>query len=69
MHMEKTFAEILSELMKKHSFTQKVLADKLGVKQSQVSNWLLSKSMPGYNSLRALSRTFNVKPELLLGLA
>jgi len=66
---QKVFAPILAELMKRHNLKQAELAAQLGIMQSQVSNWLMSKSLPGYNSLRVLSRVFSVKSDQLLGLS
>jgi len=62
------FAQILRRLIDERMLTQLELAKRLGIMQSQVSNWLYGKSLPGYNSLRELSRVFGVDTGVLLGL-
>ena len=57
---EDQFRETIRSLMKSHGLTQLDLSAKLGVRQSQVSNWLSGKSMPGYRSLLALRSCFGV---------
>ena len=58
------FADILRELLKEKGLNQLALSELLGVRQSQVSNWINSKSLPGYNSLRLLCHHLNVRPEV-----
>ena len=60
------FAEILKGLMKERNMIQVELADALGVRQSQVSNWVASKSLPGYKSLKRLSEFFGISADKLL---
>ena len=49
-----TFVEILKDIMLENKLTQTEFAEKIGVKQSQVSEWLKGKSKPGYNNLKAI---------------
>ena len=65
---QQTFGEILQEIMIDKKLNQSTLALKIGVKQSQVSEWLKGKSKPGYDNLRALCENLNVSAEKLLGL-
>lgn len=58
------FAGILRKLMKERGLNQLQLSELLGVRQSQVSNWLNGRSLPGYNSLRMLSLKLDVKLEV-----
>ena len=44
------------------------MAKIIGVKQSQVSEWLKGKAKPGYDSLRQMVIAFNLSPNYLLGL-
>lgn len=44
------------------------LAEKLGIRQSQVSNWLNGKSEPGYKSLKRICEVFELDANYLLGL-
>jgi len=60
--MNPQFDSILKELMKKRELNQLQLAELLGVRQSQVSNWLNGKSLPGYYSIKQLSEKLNLTP-------
>ena len=53
------FIEILKELMEKKRLSQTALAKMVGVKQSQVCEWLKGKSKPGYDNLRAICFELN----------
>ena len=64
----KTFPEILSEFLKENNLTQGQFAQKIGVKQSQVSEWLKGKAKPGYDTLQQMSTAFNVSADYFLGL-
>ena len=63
---EPNFAKVLKELMEQQGVNQLQLADMLGVRQSQVSNWLNGKSMPGYHSMRMLSIKMKISADELL---
>ena len=62
------FSKILKNLMIEKNLTQTELAKKIGVKQSQVSEWLKGKSKPGYDNLRAMCISLKVSGEYLFGL-
>lgn len=62
------FSDILREILSEYGYTQKELADKIGVKQSQISEWLKGKANPGYDSLRAMAKNLPVNADFLLGL-
>lgn len=62
-----SFSEILQEIMIEKSLNQTELAEKIGVKQSQISEWLKGKSKPGYDNLRALCENLDISAERLLG--
>ncbi len=64
----KDFSAILAEFLREYGLTQTAFAAKIGVKQSQVSEWLKGKAKPGYDNLRAMVSTFDVTAEYLLGL-
>ena len=61
------FREILKELMKANNYNQLFLARKMGIRQSQVSNWLHGKSLPSYESTMLLCSTFSIDPNTLFG--
>lgn len=63
-----SFSEILQEIMIEKSLNQSEIAEIIGVKQSQVSEWLKGKSKPGYDNLRAICENLDVSAERLLAL-
>ena len=63
------FTKILKDLMKINGeITQTELAKKMGLKPSQVCEWLNGKSKPGYDSLKALALALDVSADVLLGI-
>jgi transcriptional regulator with XRE-family HTH domain len=69
-NMEQTinFKRILKNAMKKKGLNQLTFAKLLGVRQSQVSNWLNGKSLPGYYSVRQICIVLNISADELLEL-
>ncbi len=66
--MENNFSEILKDFLKENNLTQVAFANKIGVKQSQVSEWLKGKAKPGYDMLKNMSIAFNVSADYFLGI-
>lgn len=62
------FIEILNDLLIECNLTQSEAAKLIGVKPSQVSEWLKGKAKPGYDTLRMMATNLNVSTEYLLGL-
>ncbi len=62
------YVEALKEIMKIHDLSQKELADILGVNQTTVSQWLLGRKKPGYDSIMAIYKNFDVEPNFLFGI-
>ena len=62
------FVEILKEIMEDKNLNQTEFALKIGLKQSQISEWLKGKSLPGYSSLKAICQNIDVSADYLLGL-
>ena len=52
--------------MVKRGVNQLQLSQLLGVRQSQVSNWLNKKSLPGYHSIKMLCEKLGVTANYLL---
>ena len=65
-YMNPQFDKILKELMKEQKLNQLQLAEILGIRQSQISNWLNGKSLPGYYSLILLCEKLKVSANDLL---
>lgn len=66
--MDKKFSHILSEFLKENHLTQTDFAKAIGVKPSQVSEWLKGKANPGYDTLRAMATAFNISADYFLGI-
>ncbi|MBQ4586757.1 MAG: helix-turn-helix transcriptional regulator [Clostridia bacterium] len=66
--MEISFSEILKEFLNERGLTQVAFAKAIGVKQSQVSEWLKGKAKPGYDMLKSMATAFNVSADYFLGL-
>ena len=66
--METKFEDILRDFLIENSLTQVAFASAIGVKQSQVSEWLKGKSKPGYDILKRMSLAYNVSSDFFLGI-
>lgn len=62
------FIEILKDIMMDFNLNQSQLATKLGLKQSQISEWLKGKSKPGYDNIKLICETLGISADRLLGL-
>ena len=66
--MEKSFSEILKDFLEENNLTQVEFARRIGVKQSQVSEWLKGKAKPGYDILKSMAIAFNISADYFLGI-
>ncbi len=66
--MGSNFCDILKDFLDENNLTQVAFANKIGVKQSQVSEWLKGKAKPGYDILRSMAIAFNVSADYFLGI-
>ena len=66
--MENEFCEILKDFLSENNLTQVAFAQTIGVKQSQVSEWLKGKAKPGYDTLKSMAIAFNVSADYFLGI-
>ena len=62
------FKEVLEEFLLLKGLTQMAFAAKIGVKQSQVSEWLKGKAKPGYDTLKRMALAFDVSADYFLGI-
>lgn len=62
------YIDIIKQIMIEHKLSQQQLADILGVNQTTVSQWLLGRKKPGYDSIMLLYRKFNIEPNELFDL-
>ncbi|MBR4800737.1 MAG: helix-turn-helix transcriptional regulator [Clostridia bacterium] len=65
---ERDFKEILDDFLIENDLTQTAFAAKIGIKQSQVSEWLRGKAKPGYDMLKRMALAFNVSADFFLGI-
>lgn len=68
MGKQKEFKEILKNFLKENNLTQTNFAKIIGVKQSQISEWLHGKAKPGYDLLKNMSEAFEVSADFWLGI-
>ena len=66
--MQSNFPKILKQLMYEHELNQSRLAELLGIRQSQVSNWIKGKSLPSYYAIRKICTELKVGADFLLEL-
>lgn len=62
------FKEILEEFLIMKGLTQTAFAKIIGVKQSQVSEWLKGKAKPGYDTLKQMAVSFGISADYFLGI-
>ncbi len=66
--MENEFKEILREFLEENNLTQVAFSKMIGVKQSQVSEWLKGKAKPGYDILKSMAMAFDISADYFLGI-
>lgn len=64
----KYYIEVIRQFLKEKNLSQQKLADILGVNQTTVSQWLLGRKKPGYDSIWLLYEKFGIEPNELFGL-
>lgn len=62
------FSEKIQELRNKNKLTQEQLAEKLYVSRTAVSKWESGKGYPSIDSLKYISKTFNISIDELLSI-
>lgn len=63
-----SYVEVIKNIMIENNLSQQKLADILGVNQTTISQWLLGKKKPGYDSIRVIYDKFGVTPNELFGI-
>ncbi len=66
--MEVEFKDILKDFLEEKNLTQIAFAKTIGVKQSQVSEWLKGKAKPGYDILKRMALAYNISADYFLGI-
>ena len=62
------YKEIIQQILSENNLSQQKFADMLGVNQTTVSQWLLGKKKPNYDSIQMLYEKFNIEPNILFGI-
>lgn len=62
------FIAILEDIMREKKLTQTKLADILGLKPSQICEWLKGKNKPSYDNLRNICEKLEISGNRILGL-
>lgn len=62
------YRDVIQQLLIEKGLSQQKLADVLGVNQTTVSQWLLGKKKPNYDSILLLYEKFGITPNELFGL-
>ena len=62
------YVDIIKQLMIDNGLSQQKFANILGVNQTTVSQWLLGKKKPGYDSIKMIYEKFGIEPNLLFGI-
>lgn len=62
------FIDILKDIMIDFNLNQSQLAEKIDLKQSQISEWLKGKSKPSYDSIKTICIALDISADRLLGL-
>ena len=65
--MDKIFCTNLKNIRIEMGYTQKQVAEKLGVVESCYANWEQGRTEPNISTLRQLGEIFNVSVDYLLG--
>lgn len=62
------YVEVIRQVMQEKNLSQQAFANVLGVNQTTVSQWLLGRKKPGYDSIMMLYEKFDIEPNLLFGI-
>lgn len=62
------YIDIIQQLMAEKGLSQQDLADILQVNQTTVSQWLLGRKKPSYDSILLLYEKFGIEPNILFGI-
>ena len=63
------FSQILNDYLQEQGLSQVAFAERVGIKQSQVSEWLHGKAKPGYDLLKQIARHTGITADFWLGLS
>lgn len=61
------YIDIIKNIMVERGLSQQKFADIISVNQTTVSQWLLGKKKPGYDSVMAICTIFEISPNEFFG--
>ena len=61
------YIDIIKGIMTEKKLSQQKFADAIGVNQTTVSQWLLGRKKPGYDSISFICVTFDISPNEFFG--
>lgn len=62
------YIDAIKDIMTNKRLSQQKFADLIGVNQTTVSQWLLGKKKPTYDSINAICKAFDITPNDFFGL-
>ena len=65
---EYAYIDVIKEIMENNKLSQQKFADMIGVNQTTVSQWLLGKKKPTYDSINSICKTFDITPNDFFGM-
>ena len=62
------YIDVIKQIMHEKGLSQQGVADILGINQTTISQWLLGKKKPGYDSIMLIYKKFEIEPNVLFGI-
>ncbi len=63
-----SYIDTIRQVLIENHLSQQQFADIIGVNQTTVSQWLLGRKKPGYDSILLLYEKFGIEPNELFGI-
>ncbi len=61
------YSKIIKDILKENKISQQIMADKLGVNQTTISQWILGKKKPSFDNILEIYKIYNITPNELFG--
>ena len=62
------YVDIIKQILITNNLSQQKLAEILGVNQTTISQWILGRKKPAYDSILLIYEKFGVEPNVLFGI-
>lgn len=63
-----TYSEVIKEILLENNISQQEMAEKIGVNQTTISQWVLGKKKPSFDNILEIYKIYNVTPNQLFGI-